>query len=535
MARPAASSSVGSSFALVARAFADEFDYVYRTFRRLGLQPAQAEDLAQDVFVVLCRRWNDFHDDLPLRPWLAGIAHRVAMDHARKHSQREIPTAELEQVDESWRPDDRLAWARDRQLALRALALLPERHRAVLVRHELDGISIRAIAKEWSIPFFTVAARLRRARLRFAKVVKQLQLGPGKFGVLLPAQAILEAERSVPAAPQLTRDLVRTRLVARLSELRKAAPARREQAPLPRADLIARPLLALVAAAVTVLGVLLMFAHGFSGAGIAAARVDVVKPAPRTSAPPRLLGPSPPTASPGLPPALASASTPHPEDSLERGLVARWRFEDGPNSLVAQDSSGNSRPCLLHDLDLETAWVQGAVGRGLDLGRTGWVECPLPEGRAGVAFQLSMAIWMKQVPSKKKRDSVLLTRQLGDAGTSHLFWFGVRENFLAVWSWAWNGWTTGTLPPPGVWTHVAFVHADQETHLYVNGALVRHKTKQLPRGQGLVQSALTIGGSRFRAEPELVRHHFDGIIDEAVIYDRALSPAEIATLAARSD
>jgi RNA polymerase sigma-70 factor (ECF subfamily) len=525
MMRARSLSSGGPGQAPVARAFADEFDYVYRTFRRLGVQPAQAEDLAQEVFVVLCRRWSDFRDDLPLRPWLTGIAHRVAMDHARKHSRREVPTLELEQEDDTPRPDDRLASARARTLALRALAMLPEHHRSVLVRHELDGLSIRTIAKEWEIPFFTVAARLRRARIRFNKVVKQLQLGGGKLAVaLLPARAVLDAERALPPAPSSARDL-----------LRRLPPAPASIRAVRRPDRWFRhPLGATVGA--VLLGVLFTFAlRQWRGAGIGDARagVAVVKatrspPLPRLREP-SLMGPGP---APAVTLASVSAATPA-ASSLERGLLARWRFEDAPGSLLAEDSSGNDRPCLIHDLDLAAARVEGTVGRGLDLGRTGWLECPLPEARAGVPFELSMAIWMKQVPTKKKRDTVLFTRQLADTGTSHLFWFGVRENFLAVWSWAWNGWTTGSLPPPGVWTHVAFVHGKDETRLYVNGMLVRHKTRQTPRGEGLVQSALTIGGARFGAEPQLVRHHFDGVIDEAVVYDRTLGEAEIRVLAAR--
>jgi hypothetical protein len=67
----------------------------------------------------------------------------------------------------------------------------------------------------------------------------------------------------------------------------------------------------------------------------------------------------------------------------------------------------------------------------------------------------------------------------------------------------------------------------------VNGVLVRHKTGQLPRSEGLVRTALTIGGNPDEADPPRVRHHFDGLIDEARIYDRRLDGAEIAALAAR--
>ena len=40
---------------------------------------------------------------------------------------------------------------------------------------------------------------------------------------------------------------------------------------------------------------------------------------------------------------------------------------------------------------------------------------------------------------------------------------------------------------------------------------------------GLVQSALTIGGARYQSDPLRVRHHFDGLIDEAMIYAAGLT------------
>jgi RNA polymerase sigma-70 factor (ECF subfamily) len=498
----ASTSAVVSGPSPVARAFEQEFDHVYRTLRRLGLQPAEAEDLAQDVFVVLWRRWDDFRSDQPLRPWLVGIAHRVAMEHTRKRRRREVVTFELEQEDHAPGPDERLASARARRLVLEALAILPERHRAVLVRHDLDGLSIRGIAEEWSIPFFTVAARLRRARLRFAKAVKQVQLRDGKRGALLPASLLLDAERSVPPAPAFLRALMRDRLTTLGQGAPPAVPA---PAAVPLAPAIPRAL-KLGAIGVATAVVLLIGAFG-RGAPTSASAV----------AEPR-----------------AAGSLDQSGAALTRGPVAHWGFEDGPGSEVAQDSTGNGRSCLLHDLDAQTAWVEeGPVGRALDLGATGWLECPLPEARAGVPFELSVAIWMKREPRKEKRDTVLLTRQLDGSGPEHLFWFGLREDFLAVWSWAWNGWTTGALPPPGGWTHVAFVHGGDETRLYVDGVMVRHKTDQRSRGEGLVRSALTIGGMRYQTDPPQVRHHFDGLVDEAVVYDRTLTGAEIAALASR--
>jgi hypothetical protein len=77
---------------------------------------------------------------------------------------------------------------------------------------------------------------------------------------------------------------------------------------------------------------------------------------------------------------------------------------------------------------------------------------------------------------------------------------------------------------------VAFVHGQRETRLYINGVLVREKPEQVPRGEGAA-GALTIGGMQLRSAPERVRHHFDGLVDEAVVYDRVLDDAEVAALA----
>src|SRR5688572_23766418 len=138
--------SGGPPFANCVRAFEEEFDYVYRALRRHGVTAHDAEDLAQDVFLVMWRRWADFDADRPLRPWLAGIAFRVAHDHLRRRW-REVPGGQLEaEEDRAPHGEERLAASRARALVLRALTGLPERHRAMVVMHDIDGLSVQKIA-----------------------------------------------------------------------------------------------------------------------------------------------------------------------------------------------------------------------------------------------------------------------------------------------------------------------------------------------------------------------------------------------------
>jgi RNA polymerase sigma-70 factor (ECF subfamily) len=120
------------------------------------------------------RRWADFDADRPLRPWLTGIAARVAHDH-RKRRWREVPGGQLDPLDAAAHPDDRLAAARARALVQQALVNLPERHRSMVLMTMVDGLSGPEIADQLELPLATAYTRIRRARLAFTDEVARLQ------------------------------------------------------------------------------------------------------------------------------------------------------------------------------------------------------------------------------------------------------------------------------------------------------------------------------------------------------------------------
>jgi RNA polymerase sigma factor (sigma-70 family) len=182
------------------QAFESELDYVYRTLRRLGVSAADIEDLAQDVFVVMWRRWADYDQNRPVRPWLAGIACHLAMKHLSRR-RREVQRADADQRDDTALADERLASARVRALVLRALAALPDRHRAALTQHELEGLSVRELSSIWSVPLFTAYTRLRAARRAFARAVARLQPeARGGAAAFLSSRALLSLAQRWPPA-----------------------------------------------------------------------------------------------------------------------------------------------------------------------------------------------------------------------------------------------------------------------------------------------------------------------------------------------
>ena len=147
-------------------AYRDHFRYVWGTLQRLGVRYDDLEDLAHDVFVIACRREASYDPSLPLRPWLFGIAFRVAAAQRRRarHS-AEIATDHLEVADAGGRADETSARC---QLVLRALAELNLDQRAVLLMHDLDGYTAAEIGRALDVPLNTVYSRLRLARARFA-------------------------------------------------------------------------------------------------------------------------------------------------------------------------------------------------------------------------------------------------------------------------------------------------------------------------------------------------------------------------------
>lgn len=154
-------------------AFQRELDYVHRTLRRLGTPPSEVDDLAQEVFLALHGCWIAYDASRPLRPYLFGIAFRIAAAHHRKRK-REVTFEIVEVSDTGPGPDDALATKQARTLVLAALERIPLPRRAVLVMHDIDDVSVEDVASALGIPKFTVYSRLRKARRELEAAVRRL-------------------------------------------------------------------------------------------------------------------------------------------------------------------------------------------------------------------------------------------------------------------------------------------------------------------------------------------------------------------------
>lgn len=156
------------------QAFEQYFTMVWRSLRRLGVSDSALDDAAQDVFLVLHRRWGDFAHQSSLRTWIYGILLRVASDHTRRaRRERARWSAEIPELESAAEAPDLLYQQREAGRLLRsALAGLEENERQMLVLVELEERSVVEAADSLGINLNTAYSRLRRARVSFERAVR---------------------------------------------------------------------------------------------------------------------------------------------------------------------------------------------------------------------------------------------------------------------------------------------------------------------------------------------------------------------------
>jgi RNA polymerase sigma-70 factor (ECF subfamily) len=149
--------------------------FVWRSLRRLGLSPADADDAAQRVFLVASRKLSQIEAGKE-KAFLFGIATRTARDARRAAGRRpESPTDELEAVDSSPNPEELTDRRRARAMLDEVLESMPEEIRTPFVLFELEGLGRDEIAALLEIPSGTVASRVRRGRELFQSEAARLR------------------------------------------------------------------------------------------------------------------------------------------------------------------------------------------------------------------------------------------------------------------------------------------------------------------------------------------------------------------------
>ena len=153
---------------------------VERWVARLAGPAVDAEDVVQEVFLVVQRRLPEWRAEAKLTTWLYRITERVV--HRQRRKQRigrwlrglagdfaaQIPAERLTPVDDLERKEAaRVVYA--------ALEGLERKMRAVVVLFEIDGLSGEEIAALTGTKVATVWVQLHRGRARFLKRLREME------------------------------------------------------------------------------------------------------------------------------------------------------------------------------------------------------------------------------------------------------------------------------------------------------------------------------------------------------------------------
>jgi RNA polymerase sigma-70 factor (ECF subfamily) len=150
-------------------------DMVYATAVRLLGNPAEAEDVAQTVFLKAYQRFHEIGGSPAAAGWLKTVTKNICLNHLSRYRARWRFFSELEDGDEireghpaavasGASPVADLELADERERLERALRALPPHQRVPLVLYHFDQSSYQEIAERLGISVGKVKTDIHRGR-----------------------------------------------------------------------------------------------------------------------------------------------------------------------------------------------------------------------------------------------------------------------------------------------------------------------------------------------------------------------------------
>ena len=137
---------------------------------------AEAEDLTQDVFVLVFRKLASFRGESAFTTWLHRLTVNQVLMHFRKsHVRKEQLTEDGEMPVEIMVDRNRInrSPVLDRLALDEAIVQLPHGYRMVFVLHDVEGLEHSEIASLMGCSVGTSKSQLHRARMRMRILLKQ--------------------------------------------------------------------------------------------------------------------------------------------------------------------------------------------------------------------------------------------------------------------------------------------------------------------------------------------------------------------------
>ena len=154
-----------NAFSVIVERFQDSVMTIAMALKKNQLA---AEELTQDVFVRAYERLASFDTTRPMKPWLAKIACRLAMDGWRYQRTEAIRRCSAENQSEAADPDPgplQLLVADERARMLwQAVGRISPAERTAVILYYREGLTVEDVAEATGVSAGTVKTLLFRAR-----------------------------------------------------------------------------------------------------------------------------------------------------------------------------------------------------------------------------------------------------------------------------------------------------------------------------------------------------------------------------------
>jgi RNA polymerase sigma-70 factor (ECF subfamily) len=150
--------------------FKDYGDKVFGLCLRMCGNRQEAEDLVQEVFIIIIRKIKAFRGESKFSTWLYRITVNFCISYLRKQSRKKETNENFDVVASlKTAPTQDLV---HRESLKKAIAQLPDGYRASVILHDIQGYNHREIANMLGITVGSSKSQLFKARRKLREYVR---------------------------------------------------------------------------------------------------------------------------------------------------------------------------------------------------------------------------------------------------------------------------------------------------------------------------------------------------------------------------
>lgn len=147
-------------------------DLVYNLARRMVHYPVLVEDVVQETYLKAFEAWTAGRKPSKVEPWIATICLNIGRGYWRKASTRYEEFIDIPEEASADNVENEALRNVQREVVHRALWKLPDEQRLTITLMDIDGFTVKEVAKIMGAPRGTVLSRAHRGRKRLARLLE---------------------------------------------------------------------------------------------------------------------------------------------------------------------------------------------------------------------------------------------------------------------------------------------------------------------------------------------------------------------------